>query len=81
MRLAQTQNGIAIDDSRFSDVLKLADEVETQIDKEQQTLALEHAAFTDTVVQKAIDQKIKTDQAFKEMDERFSTEAHVIQKP
>jgi chromosome segregation ATPase len=73
LRLAQTQNGITVDDSQFANVLKLAEEVEIQIAKEQKTLELEKAAFTDTVVQKAIEQKSKTDQAIKEMDERFGS--------
>ncbi len=71
VRLAQQQNNFAIDDSQLSTVLSLADEIETQIQKEKTELALQKAADTDTTVQEALDRKAKTETALKEMDEFF----------
>jgi DNA repair exonuclease SbcCD ATPase subunit len=75
LRLAQTKHDIPIDDSHLSQVLKLYGEVETQIAKEQKAIELEKGLFTDTVVEKAMEQKAKTEKALKEMDERFHAEA------
>jgi len=71
VRLAQTQNNIAIDDSQLATVLKLADEIDTQIKTEQTELALQKAADTDTAVQQAMERKGRTDTALKEMDDYF----------
>jgi len=71
LRLAQAQNNVAIDYSQLSTVLKLYDEVNTQIEKEKTELSLQKAADTDTAVQEAMERKLKTDQALKEMDEFF----------
>jgi hypothetical protein len=71
VRLAQTQNNIAVDDSQLATVLKLADEIDTQIKTEQTELALQKAADTDTAVQQALERKGKTETALKEMDDFF----------
>lgn len=74
LRLAQTKNDIPFDDSQLSNVMRLVDEVETQINKEKTVIAMEKAVFTDNVVEKAMEQKAKTDKALKEMDDRFTGE-------
>lgn len=71
LRLAQTQHNVAIDDSQLSTVLKLYDEIDTQIKTQQTELALQKGADTDTVVEEALAKKAKTDKALKEMDEFF----------
>jgi hypothetical protein len=71
LRLAQQQNNIAIDDSQLATVMSLADEIDTQIQKEKTELALQKAADTDSAVQQALDRQAKTSQALKEMDEFF----------
>jgi chromosome segregation ATPase len=72
LRLAQTRNDIAIDDTQMATVLKLSDEIETQIKTQQTELALQKGADTDEAVEKALAHKAQTDKAMKEMDEFFS---------
>jgi chromosome segregation ATPase len=72
LRLAQTQNNIAIDDTQLSSVMKLYDEVNTQIETQKTELALQKGADTDTAVEEALARKAKTDKALKEMDEFFA---------
>jgi chromosome segregation ATPase len=71
LRLAQTQHDVAIDDSQLSTVLKLYDEIDTQIKTQQTELSLQKGADTDTAVEEALAKKAKTDKALKEMDEFF----------
>jgi chromosome segregation ATPase len=80
VRLAQQQNNIVVDDSQLATVLSLADEIETQIQKEKTELALQKAADTDAAVQEALDRKAKTETALKEMDEFFGADKKVTKK-
>jgi chromosome segregation ATPase len=72
LRLAQTQHSIAIDDTQMATVLKLADEIDSQIETQKTELALQKGADTDTAVEEAMARKAKTDKALKEMDEFFT---------
>jgi chromosome segregation ATPase len=74
LRLAQTKNNIAFDDSRLSKINELYEEVDKQIAVQQEELAMEKAVFTDATVQEALNRKAKADKALKEMDERFNAE-------
>lgn len=80
VRLAQVKNDVAIDDSQLSNVMKLYDEVDKQIAKEKTELELQKAAFTDTVVDEALNRKAQADKAFKEMDERFGSDKMTAEK-
>ncbi len=71
LRLAQTQHGVAIDDSKLSEVTRLADEIDTQIKTQQTELNLQKGVDSDEAVQKALDNQAKTNNAMKEMDEFF----------
>jgi len=71
LRLAQTQHEIAVDDSQLANVLKLADEINTQIETQKTELALQKGADTDAAVEEALSRKAKTDSALKEMDDFF----------
>jgi hypothetical protein len=71
LRLAQTRNGIAVDDSQMATVLKLADEIDSQIKTQENELALQKAADVDATVQRSLENKAKTEQAMKEMDDFF----------
>jgi len=73
LRLAQTQHNIPVDDSQLATVLKLADEVNTQIETQKTELALQKGADTDTTVEEALARKARTDQAMKEMDDFFGS--------
>jgi len=72
LRLAQTQHDVAIDDSQLSTVMKLYDEVNSQIETQKTALSLEKGADTDQAVEQALAKKEKTDKALKELDEHFS---------
>jgi chromosome segregation ATPase len=69
LRLAQTQHDIPVDDSQLASVLKLADEVDTQIKTQQTELALQKGADTDQAVEEALARQAETAKALKEMDE------------
>jgi chromosome segregation ATPase len=71
LRLAQTQNNIPVDDSQLASVMKLCDEVSTQIETQKTELALQKGADTDTAVEEALARKARTDKALKEMDDYF----------
>ncbi len=73
LRLAQTQNNVAVDDSQLATVNKLADEIDTQIKKQQTELSLQKGADTDQAVEEALAHKAKTDKALKEMDDFFGS--------
>ncbi len=79
LRQAQTVNDIAVDDSQFSRVVKLFEEVETQIAKEKKELELQKGVNTDTKIEEALTEKARVDQAMKEMEERFG-EARFAEK-
>jgi len=72
LRLAQTRNDVAIDDTQLATVLKLSDEIETQIKTQQTELALQKGIDSDEAVEKALAHKAQTDKAMKEMDEFFN---------
>jgi len=80
LRLAQTQHDVAVDDSQLSTVLKLADEIDTQIKTQQTELSLQKGADTDQAVEEALSRKAKTDKALKEMDEHFTGANKVTKK-
>jgi chromosome segregation ATPase len=80
LRLAQTQHNIPVDDSQLAGVMKLFDEVDTQIKTQQTELALQSGADTDTAVKEALDHQAKTNQALKEMDEFFGGDKKVSKK-
>jgi chromosome segregation ATPase len=74
LRLAQTRNNLGSDsdNSQLAEVLRLADEVEQQIQVEQKKIELEQAEFSEELVTEAIEHKAKADKAFQEMDSRFA---------
>jgi len=72
LREAQMQNDVAVDDSAFANVQKLFDEVSTQIATQKKQLELQKAADTDTVVEKALEQKAQAKNAIQEWDARSS---------
>ncbi|HKI36947.1 MAG TPA: hypothetical protein VKA46_34160 [Gemmataceae bacterium] len=80
LRLAQTQHDVAVDDSQLSTVLKLADEIDTQIKTQQTELSLEKGADTDQAVEEALSRKARTDKALKEMDEHFGSATKFTKK-
>ncbi len=80
LRLAQTKSNVAVDDSEFSRVQRLFEDVENQIATEKKKLELENAAFTDTVVEKAVEHRAQTSNALKEMDEHFGAQNRTGQK-
>jgi len=71
LRTAQTQHDIAVDDTQLANVLRLADEINTQIETQKTELALQKGADTDAAVEEALARKAKTDSALKEMDDFF----------
>jgi DNA repair exonuclease SbcCD ATPase subunit len=77
LRLAQTQHNIPVDDTQLANVMKLFDEVDTQIKTQQTELALRSGADTDTAVKDALEHQAKTNQALKEMDEFFGGDKKV----
>jgi len=79
LRLAQTRNDIPIDDTQLATVLKLADEIDTQIKTQQTELALQKGVDSDEAVEKALAHKAQTDKAMKEMDDFFN-DTHVTKK-
>jgi len=73
LREAQMQNDLAVDDTQFSNVMKLYDEVNMQIATQKKQLELQRAADTDVVVEKALEQKAQTKKAIEQWDERVTT--------
>ncbi len=71
LRLAQTRNNVAIDDTQLARVLNLADEIDTQIKTQQTELALQKGVDSDEAVEKALTRQAETAKAMKEMDEAF----------
>ncbi len=71
LRLAQTRHDVAIDDTQLANVLKLADEIDTQIKTQQTELALQKGVDSDEAVEKALTRQAETAKAIKEMDEAF----------
>ncbi len=71
VRLAQTKADFGIDDSQLSRVVRLFDEIETQVAKERTEMEMQKAEFTEEMVTEAVQLKAKADKAFKEMDDRF----------
>jgi chromosome segregation ATPase len=71
LRLAQTKNDIAIDDSQLATVNKLYEEIDTQIKTQQTEMELTKGATTDQAVEEALAHRAKTDKALKEMDDFF----------
>jgi DNA repair exonuclease SbcCD ATPase subunit len=71
LRLAQTQHDIPVDDSQLAGVMKLFDEVDTQIKTQQTELSLRKGVDSDTAVEEALQHQTKTNQALKEMDDFF----------
>jgi chromosome segregation ATPase len=80
LRLAQTQNNIAVDDTQLAEVMKLYDEVNTQIETQKTELSLQKGADTDAVVADAVASKAKAEKALKEMDEFFGGADKVTKK-
>jgi chromosome segregation ATPase len=72
LRIAQTKNDVQVDDSALSNVVKLADEIDTQIKTQKTELALQKGVDSDEAVEKALAHKAQTDKAMKEMDEFFN---------
>jgi len=73
LREAQMQNDLNVDDSKYSDVMKLYDEVNLQIATQKKQLELQRSADTDVVVEKALEQKAQTKKAIELWDERVTT--------
>jgi chromosome segregation ATPase len=73
LRLAQTKHDIPVDDSQLASVLKLMDEVDTQIKTQQTELSLQKGADTDQAVEEALSRQAETAKALKEMDETFGS--------
>jgi hypothetical protein len=75
LREAQMQNNLAVDDSKFSEVQKLYDEVNLQIATQKKQLDMEKAADADVVVEKALEQKAQAKKAVEQWDDRVSAKA------
>jgi len=71
LREAQLVNDVAIDDSRFSKVVRLFEEIDQQIQKEKKVLELQKGVNTDAQIEEALSEKARVDRAMKELDERF----------
>jgi chromosome segregation ATPase len=80
LRLAQTENNVAIDDTQLSNVMRLADEIDTQIKTQQTELSLQKGVDSDAAVEQALDQKARTAKALKEMDEAWGNSTKVTKK-
>lgn len=80
LRLAQTRHDIAVDDTQLANVLRLADEIDTQIKTQQTELALQKGVDSDEVVEKALTRQAETAKAMKEMDEAFGNTKAVSKK-
>ena len=79
LREAQLVNDIPIDDSRFSKVVSLFNEVEQQIAKEKKVMEMKKGVTTDVEVEEALDQKARVEKAMKEMEERFGESRLAVQ--
>jgi len=80
LREAQLENGLAVDDSKFSEVQRLFDEVNLQIATEKKRLEMERAADVDVVLDKAIEQKAQAKKAVEQWDERASANNKATEK-
>jgi len=72
LKEAQLQNNLAVDDSKFSDVQRMFDEVDAQVKTQKKQLEMEKAADVDTAVEKALEQKAQVKKAVELWDERVS---------
>lgn len=73
LREKQLQNNVTVDDSQFSDVRKLYDEVETQIATQKKQLEMDKAVDVDAAIQNKVEGQQKAKKAIEEYDEVFST--------
>jgi septal ring factor EnvC (AmiA/AmiB activator) len=82
LRESQMQNNLAVDDSKFSEVSQLFDEVNVQIATQKKQLEMERAADVDAAVEKAVEQKAQAKKAVEQWDERANgkTAAKVSKK-
>lgn len=80
LRDAQMKNDITIDDSQFSKVVKLYQEIEDQIGKEKKVLELQKGIDSDAKIEEALNEKARVEKAMKEMEERFTNERLVEKK-
>jgi chromosome segregation ATPase len=80
LRDAQMQNNFSVDDSRFSDVQKLYDDVNQQISTQKKALQMQTAADVDAAVEKAIDQKVEVKKAVDQWDARVSANGSSTEK-
>jgi chromosome segregation ATPase len=80
LRDSQMQNDYGVDDSRFSDVQKLYDDVNLQIATQKKELQMKTAADVDTVVEKAVEQKVQAKKAVEQWDARVSANGKTTEK-
>jgi hypothetical protein len=72
LREKQVQNNVTtVDDSQFSRVQKLFDEVETQIATQKKQLEMEKAIDVDNAIQQKVEKTTQTKKAIEEYDETF----------
>ncbi len=72
LRDKQLQNNVTVDDSQFSKVQKLFDEVETQIATQKKQLEMDKAIDVDAAIQNKVETQTKTKKAIEEYDETFN---------
>jgi hypothetical protein len=73
LREKQLQNNVTtVDDSQFSKVQKLFDEVETQIATQKKQLEMEKAIDVDNAIQQRVEKTAQTKKAIEEYDETFN---------
>lgn len=72
LREAQMVNDVTIDDSEFSRVLKLFNEIEEQVAKEKKVLELQKGVDTDKRIEEVLNEKSRVERAIKEVEERFN---------
>jgi len=80
LREAQMQNNLAMDDSKFSDVQKMFDEVNMQIATQKKEIEMKNAADVDEIVNKTIEQKQQAKKAVELWDERGKATEKVSKK-
>lgn len=80
LRDAQLQNDDGVDDSQFSEVQKLYDDVNLQIATQKKQLEMKTAADVDAVVEKTVEQKVQAKKAVEQWDERASANGKTAEK-
>jgi len=80
LRDSQMQNDFSVDDSQFSEVQKLYDDVHLQIATQKKQLEMKTAADVDSAVEKAVEQKVQAKKAVELWDERAGANGKTTEK-